>query len=84
MNINDDPEFEEETAMITEEIIRQRMKGIQNEQGVWISPTFPKILYVLDENNVRPGTKYYEITKLAAKCVMKRMMPKILGLVTVM
>ena len=75
MNINDDPEFEEETAMITEEIIRQRMKGIQNEQGVWISPTFPKILYVLDENNVRPGTKYYEITKLAAKCVMKRMMP---------
>lgn len=75
MYIGEDPEHEEETAMLVEEFIRQRIQGIKNEVGVWITPAFPKLLYVLDENNTYEGSKYFYITELAAKCVTKRMMP---------
>jgi ribonucleoside-triphosphate reductase len=75
MYVGEDAEYEKETAMIVEEFIRQRIQGMKNEVGVWITPAFPKLLYVLDENNVHEDSKYYYITKLAAECVSKRMMP---------
>ena len=75
MYISENPEYEKETAMIVEEFIRQRIQGMKNEVGVWITPAFPKLLYVLDENNVHDDSKYWHITKLAAECVSKRMMP---------
>ena len=75
MYISENPEYEKETAMIIEEFIRQRIKGMKNEVGVWITPAFPKLLYVLDENNVHEDSKYWYITELAAECVSKRMMP---------
>lgn len=75
MYISENPEYEEETAMLIEEIIRQRIQGMKNEVGVWITPAFPKLLYVTDENNIYEGSKYFYITKLAAECVTKRMMP---------
>ena len=75
MYINENPEYEKETAMITEEFIKQRTQGMKNEVGVWITPAFPKLLYVLDENNIHEDSKYWYITELAAKCVAKRMMP---------
>lgn len=75
MYIGENPEYEKETAMIIEEFIRQRIKGMKNEVGVWITPAFPKLLYVLDENNIHEDSKYWYITKLAAECVSKRMMP---------
>lgn len=75
MYISEDAEYEEETAMIIEEFIRQRIQGMKNEVGAWITPAFPKLLYVLDENNVHEDSKYWYITELAARCVSKRMMP---------
>lgn len=75
MYIAENPEYEKETAMIVEEFIRQRIKGMKNEVGVWITPAFPKLLYVLDENNIHEDSEYWHITKLAAECVSKRMMP---------
>lgn len=75
MYISENPEYEKETAMIIEEFIRQRIQGMKNEVGVWITPAFPKLLYVLDENNIHEDSKYWYITKLAAECVSKRMMP---------
>ena len=75
MYISENPEYEKETAMIVEEFIRQRIQGMKNEVGVWITPAFPKLLYVLDENNIHEDSKYWYITKLAAECVSKRMMP---------
>jgi ribonucleoside-triphosphate reductase len=75
MYIAENPEYEKETAMIIEEFIRQRIKGMKNEVGVWITPAFPKLLYVLDENNIHEDSEYWHITKLAAECVSKRMMP---------
>ena len=75
MYIAENPEYEKETAMIIEEFIRQRIQGMKNEVGVWITPAFPKLLYVLDENNMHEDSEYWHITELAAKCVAKRMMP---------
>lgn len=75
MYISENPEYEKETAMIIEEFIRQRIQGMKNEVGVWITPAFPKLLYVLDENNIHEDSEYWHITELAAKCVAKRMMP---------
>lgn len=75
MYISENPEYEKETAMIIEEFIRQRIQGMKNEVGVWITPAFPKLLYVLDENNIREDSQYWYITQLAAQCVAKRMMP---------
>ncbi|MCR4717146.1 MAG: anaerobic ribonucleoside-triphosphate reductase [Lachnospiraceae bacterium] len=65
----------DDLALITEEVLKQRIQGVKNEKGVWITPAFPKLIYVLEEDNVHPGSKYYELTKLAAKCTAKRMVP---------
>ncbi len=62
-------------ALIIEETLQQRIKGVKNEAGVWITPAFPKLIYVLEEDNVRPGSKYYYLTELAARCTAKRMVP---------
>lgn len=65
----------EDLALIIEETLRQRFEGVKNEKGVWITPAFPKLIYVLEEDNIREGTKYWYLTKLAAKCTAKRMVP---------
>ena len=62
-------------AIIIEEVIKQRIQGVKNESGVWITPAFPKLIYVLEEDNVKEGTPYYYLTKLAAECTAKRMVP---------
>ena len=62
-------------AIIIEETIRQRYQGVKNEAGVWITPAFPKLIYVLEEDNIHPGDPYYYLTELAAKCTAKRMVP---------
>ncbi len=62
-------------AMIIEEVLKQRYQGVKNEKGVWITPAFPKLIYVLEEDNIREGTKYWYLTRLAAKCTAKRMVP---------
>ena len=62
-------------AMIIEETLRQRYEGVKNEKGVWITPAFPKLIYVLEEDNVKEGTPYYYLTRLAAQCTAKRMVP---------
>ena len=62
-------------ALIIEEVLKQRYRGVKNESGVWITPAFPKLIYVLEEDNVRAGTKYHYLTELAAKCTAKRMVP---------
>ena len=62
-------------AMCIEEMLRQRYQGVKNEEGIWITPAFPKLIYVLEEDNVREGTPYFYLTKLAAKCTAKRMVP---------
>ncbi|MBQ9248767.1 MAG: anaerobic ribonucleoside-triphosphate reductase [Oscillospiraceae bacterium] len=62
-------------AIIIEEVLRQRIEGVKNEQGVWVTPAFPKLIYVLEEDNISEGSKYYELTRLAAKCTAKRMVP---------
>lgn len=64
-----------ELALITEEMLRQRIKGVKNEKGVWITPAFPKLIYVLEEDNIREGEPYYYLTELAARCTAKRMVP---------
>ncbi len=62
-------------ALIIEETLKQRMQGVKNESGVWVTPAFPKLIYVLEEDNVREGTKYWYLTELAAKCTARRMVP---------
>lgn len=62
-------------AMLIEEVLRQRIQGIKNEKGVWITPAFPKLIYVLDEDNIRSGSEYWDLTVLAAQCTAKRMVP---------
>ena len=75
MYLGETDEYKEELAMIIEEFLNQRIEGMKNEKGVWITPAFPKLLYVLEEDNIRPKSKYYYLTKLAAKCTAKRMVP---------
>ncbi len=65
----------DDLAMIIEEVLRQRIQGVKNEVQAWITPAFPKLIYVLEEDNIRPGTPYYYLTELAAKCTAKRMVP---------
>ena len=65
----------DDLAMIIEEVLNQRIQGVKNEKGVWITPAFPKLLYVLDEDNISEGSKYWYLTELAAKCTAKRMVP---------
>lgn len=68
-------EYKEELALIIEEVLKQRIQGMKNEKGVWITPAFPKLLYVLEEDNISEGSKYWYLTKLAAECTAKRMVP---------
>lgn len=77
MYIDEVPEgrTRDDLAMIIEEMLNQRIQGVKNEKGVYITPAFPKLIYVLEEDNVREGTKYWYLTKLAAKCTAKRMVP---------
>lgn len=75
MYLEEAGEYEEEMAMIIEEVLSQRLKGIKNEKGVYVSPAFPKLLYVLDENNIHKDSKYRYLTELAARCVARRLMP---------
>ncbi len=75
LHLEEDDEYIEENAMIIEEILQQRLQGIKNEQGVYVTPAFPKLVYVLDENNCLKGGKYDYLTQLAVKCSAKRMYP---------
>ena len=75
LHIDDTDEYVEETVMIIQEILRQRIQGTKNEQGVYVTPAFPKLVYVLDENNCLKGGKYDYVTKMAAQCSAKRMYP---------
>ena len=68
-------EYKEELAMIIEEVLKQRIEGMKNEKGVYVTPAFPKLLYVLEEDNIKKNSKYYYLTKLAAECTAKRMVP---------
>ncbi len=70
-----DAQTRQDLALIIEETLKQRYEGVKNEQGIWITPAFPKLIYVLEEDNVRPGAPYYYLTELAAKCTAKRMVP---------
>ena len=75
LNLDKDDPYIEENAMIIEEILKQRIEGIKNEKGVYVTPAFPKLIYVLDEHNCLKGGKYDYLTKLAVKCSAKRMYP---------
>ncbi len=77
MYLDEVPEGQErdDLAMIIEEVLKQRMQGVKNEKGVWITPAFPKLIYVLDEDNITDESKYWDLTKLAAACTAKRMVP---------
>lgn len=75
MYLGETEEYKDELAMIIEEVLNQRIQGMKNEKGVYITPAFPKLLYVLEEDNIRPDSKYYYLTQLSAKCTAKRMVP---------
>ena len=77
MYLNEVPEgrLRDDLAMIIEETLKQRMKGVKNEKGVYITPAFPKLIYALQENNIEPGTQYYYLTELSARCSAKRLVP---------
>ena len=77
MCLNEVPEgqLRDDLAMVIEEMLKQRIEGVKNEKGVYITPAFPKLIYVLDEDNVSEGTKYFNLTRLAAQCTAKRMVP---------
>ncbi len=75
MYLNETDEYKEELAMIIEEVLKQRIQGMKNEKGVYITPAFPKLLYVLEEDNINEKGKYFYLTKLAAECTAKRMVP---------
>lgn len=77
MDINEVPEgvLRDDLAKIIYEVLKQRIQGVKNEVGEWITPAFPKLIYCLDKNNVKPGSKYYYLTELSAKCTAKRMVP---------
>lgn len=75
MDVNEDIEYQEEIAMLIEEFLNQRIQGLKNEKGVYVTQAFPKLLYVLDENNIKENEPYWYLTELAAKCTAKRMVP---------
>ena len=75
LNETDNPQEKSDLAMIIEETLKQRITGVKNEKGIWITPAFPKLIYVLEEDNIHPDSKYYYLTELAAKCTAKRMVP---------
>ena len=69
------PQTKKDLALIIEEILKQRIQGVKNEKGVWVTPSFPKLIYVLEEDNIHENSKYYYLTELAAKCTAKRLVP---------
>ena len=71
----DDPQTKNDLALIIEEVLLQRYEGVKNEKGIWVTPAFPKLIYVLEEDNIHKDSKYYYLTELAAKCTAKRMVP---------
>ena len=75
MYLNETTEYKDELALLIEEFLKQRILGFKNEKGVYITPAFPKLLYILEEDNIKPGSKYFYLTELAAKCTAKRMVP---------
>mgnify|MGYP000781876495 FL=1 len=75
LNEVEEGRLRDDLALVIEEMLRQRILGVKNESGVYITPAFPKLIYVLEEDNIREGTKYWDITKLAAECTAKRMVP---------
>ncbi len=75
MYLGETEEYKEELAMLIEEVLKQRIQGMKNEKGVYITPAFPKLLYILEEDNIHKDSKYYYLTKLAAECTAKRMVP---------
>lgn len=79
MYLNETEEYKDELAMLIEEFIKQRILGFKNEKGVYITPAFPKLLYVLEPDNLQPGDKYFYLTELAAKCTAKRLVPDIIS-----
>ena len=77
MYLDEVPEgqLRDDLAAVIEEMLHQRILGVKNEQGVYITPAFPKLIYVLEEDNIREGSKYWYLTRLAAECTAKRMVP---------
>lgn len=75
LNEAKDQRTKDDLAMVIEETINQRYQGVKNEKGVWITPAFPKLIYVLEDDNIHEGDKYYYLTKLSAKCTAKRLVP---------
>ncbi|MCQ2531572.1 MAG: anaerobic ribonucleoside-triphosphate reductase [Saccharofermentans sp.] len=75
LNEAKDPQLKSDLAMIIEEVLKQRIQGVKNESGVYVTPAFPKLIYVLEEDNIKPDSQYYYLTRLAAKCTAKRMVP---------
>lgn len=75
LNEVEDGQIKEDLAMIIEEMLRQRIQGVKNEQGIYITPAFPKLIYVLEEDNIREGSRFWNLTKLAAQCTAKRLVP---------
>ena len=75
LNEVENAQTRKDLAMIIEEVLLQRYEGVKNEKEVWITPAFPKLIYVLEEDNIREGTDYWYLTKLAAKCSAKRLVP---------
>ena len=75
LNEVEDGQIKEDLALIIEETLKQRMQGVKNEKGVYVTPAFPKLIYVLEEDNIEEGSKYYALTELAARCTAKRMVP---------
>ena len=75
MYVSENPEYAKENALLIEEFLNQRLQGMKNEKGIYITPAFPKLLYVLDEDNIHENSEYYYLTQLAAKCTAKRMVP---------
>ena len=75
MYMNETQDYKVELAMLIEEFLKQRIEGMKNQKGVYITPAFPKLLYVLEEDNVYQDSKYWYLTELAAKCTAKRLVP---------
>lgn len=75
MYVSENPDYKIEVARLIKEFLKQRIKGMKNEKGVYVTPAFPKLLYVLDEDNITAGTPYFYLTQLAAECTAKRMVP---------
>lgn len=75
LNEVNDPQTKHDLAMIIEEVVKQRMEAVKNEKGIWVTPAFPKLIYVLEDDNIEPGTPYYYLTELCAKCSVKRLVP---------